>query len=180
MQLLCPGCMTRNFLQLWYSLLSLETKVRSPNRPWKIIYSDFRLTAQQGFRGSYLLAPWLELDLPHVQFEGIVETHNVGSQAFAIRGRLSLRICTEISCCPRLREYLSGWVGLVPGVLRVDASVLGLFGVLFTSYLDLWRASWSSLEVLIELLPEVLLLVPKSCVNNILQIPHSQVNLLHH
>jgi hypothetical protein len=34
--------------------------------------------------------------------------------------------------------------------------------------------------VLIELLPEVLLLVPKSYVNNILQIPQSQVNLLHH
>jgi hypothetical protein len=104
---------------------------------WKIICSDFRLTAQQGFWGSYILASWPELGLPHIQIEGIVEPHNFGSQTFAIRGRLSLQICTERSYCPGLREYLSGWVDLVgkhpsPGVLRVDALVLGLFGVLFT------------------------------------------------
>jgi hypothetical protein len=57
MQIRYPGCMARNCLQLWYSLFSLETKIRSPNQPWKIICSDFRLTAQQGFRGPYLLAP---------------------------------------------------------------------------------------------------------------------------
>jgi hypothetical protein len=160
-------------------------KIRSPNWSWKIICSDFGLTAQQGFRGSYLLVPWPELALPHVQVEGIVDAHNFGSQTFAIRGRLSLWICTERLCCPGLENLsqaeLISLVNIhVPRVLRVDASVLGLFGVLFTSYLDLWQASWSSLEVLIELLPEVLILVPKSCVNNILQIPHSQVNLLHH
>jgi hypothetical protein len=105
--------MARNFLQLWYSLLSLETKIRSPNRPWKIIYSDFGLTAQQRFRGSYLLAPWPELGLPHVRIKGIVEAHNFGSKTFAIRGHLSLRICTERSWCPGLREYLSGWVDLI-------------------------------------------------------------------
>jgi hypothetical protein len=70
--------------------------------------SDFGLTAQQGFRGLYLLSPLSELGLPHVQIEGIIEAHNFGSQTFAIKGRLSLRICTEISCCPELREYLSG------------------------------------------------------------------------
>jgi hypothetical protein len=89
------------------------------------------------------------LGLPHVQIEGIVKAHNFGSQTFAIKCRLSLRICTERSWCPGLREYLSGWVDLVgkhpsPGVLRVDAWVLGLFGVMFTSCLDLWWASWFS------------------------------------
>jgi hypothetical protein len=97
-----------NYLQLWYSFFSLEKKKRSPNRPWKIICSDFGLAAQQGFRGPYLLAPLSELGLPHVQIEGIVKAHNFGSQTFAIKGRLNLRICTERSCCPGLREYLSG------------------------------------------------------------------------
>jgi hypothetical protein len=48
------------------------------------------------------------LGLPHVQIKGIVEAHNFSSQTFAIKGCLSLRICTERSCCPGLREYLSG------------------------------------------------------------------------
>jgi hypothetical protein len=90
MKIRCPGCVLRNYIQLWYSFLSLETKIRSPNRPWKIICSDFGLTAQQGFRGPCLLAPLYELGLPHVQIEGIVETHNFGSQTFFIKGRLSL------------------------------------------------------------------------------------------
>jgi hypothetical protein len=113
MKIRCPGCMARNFLQLWYSFLSLKTKIRSPNRPWKIIYCDFGLTAQQGFQGPYLLAPLSELGLPHVQIEGIVGAHNFGSQNFVIRGHLSLRICTEISCCPGLWEYLLGLVDLI-------------------------------------------------------------------
>jgi hypothetical protein len=108
MQIWCPGYMARNFLHFWYSFLYSEMKIRSPNRPWKIICSDFTLTAQQGFRGPFLLAPLSELGLRHVQIEGIVEAHNFDSQTFAIRGHLSLRICTEISCCPGLREYLSG------------------------------------------------------------------------
>jgi hypothetical protein len=53
------------------------------------------------------------LGLLHVQIEGIIEAHNFGSQTFDIKGRLSLRICTERSCYPGLREYLSGWVDLV-------------------------------------------------------------------
>jgi hypothetical protein len=113
MQIRCPGCVPRNYLQLWYSFLALKSKIRSPNRPWKIICSDFGLTAQQGFWGLYLLAPLSELGLPHVQIEGIVESHNFGSQTFAIKDRLSLRVCTKRSCCPELREYLSGWVDLV-------------------------------------------------------------------
>jgi hypothetical protein len=51
MQIRCPGCMARNFLPLWYSFLSLEMKIRSPNRPWKIICSDFRLTRSRDFEG---------------------------------------------------------------------------------------------------------------------------------
>jgi hypothetical protein len=35
--------------------------------------SDFGLTAQQGFRGPYLLAPLFELGLPHVKIEGIIK-----------------------------------------------------------------------------------------------------------
>jgi hypothetical protein len=97
MQIRCPCCVPRNYLQLWYSFLSLKMKIKSPNRPWKIICSDFGLTAKQRFRGLYLLAPLSELGLPHVQIEGIVEAHNFGSQTFAIKDRLSLRICTERS-----------------------------------------------------------------------------------
>jgi hypothetical protein len=107
------SCVTWNYLQLRYSFLSLEMKIRSPNQPWKTISSDFGLTAQQGFGGPYLLAPWSEFGLPQVQIEGIVEAHNFGSQTFSIKARLSLWICTKRSCCLGLREYLSGWVDLV-------------------------------------------------------------------
>jgi hypothetical protein len=113
MQIRCADCVPRNYLQLWYSFLSLKTNIRSPNRPWKIICSDFGLTAQQGFWGLYLIAHLSEMGLSHVQIKGIVETHNFGSQTFAIKDSLSLRICTKRSCCPELREYLSGWVDLV-------------------------------------------------------------------
>jgi hypothetical protein len=61
------------------------------------ISSHFGRTAQLGFRGPYLLAPLSELGLPHVQIEGIVETHNFGTQTFSIKGHLSLQICTERS-----------------------------------------------------------------------------------
>ena len=183
MQIRCPGCVPRNYLQLWYSFLSLKMKIRSPNRSWKIICSDFGLTAQQGFRGLYLLAPLSELGLPHVQIEGIVEAHNFGSQTFSIKDLLSLRICTERSCCPELWEYLSGWVDLVgkhpsPRSFTCWCLVLGSFGVVFTSCLDLWRASWSSHKVLDELIPNVSSLTLISCVNNKLQNRHAGVNLI--
>jgi hypothetical protein len=41
------------------------------------------------------------------------QDHTFGSQTFAIKGRLSLRIRTERSCCPGLWEYFLGWVDLV-------------------------------------------------------------------
>jgi hypothetical protein len=74
-------------------------------------------------------------------------------------------------------SLFSGWV---PEDLHVDASVLGSFGVMFIACLDLWRASWSSLEVLDELTPKVSSLTLISCVNNKLQNRHASVNLLHH
>jgi hypothetical protein len=175
--------MARNFLQLWNSLLFLETKIRSSYRPWKIICSDFGLIAQQGFRGSYILAPLFEWGLPHVQIEGIDEAHNFGSQTFAIRGHLSLWIFTERSYCPGLREYLSGWlISLVnihvPGVLRVDASVPRPFRVMFIVCLDLCRVLWYSLELLDELIPKVSSITLIYCVNKKLQNRHARVNLI--
>jgi hypothetical protein len=58
--------------------------------------------------------------------------------------------------------------------------VLGLLGVVFTSLLDLYRASRSCHEVLNELIPEVLLSTLKPYINTKLQNRHAQVNLLYH
>jgi hypothetical protein len=58
--------------------------------------------------------------------------------------------------------------------------VLGLLGVVFTSLLDLYRASRSCHEVLNELIPGVLLSMLKPCINTKLQNRHAQVNLLYH
>jgi hypothetical protein len=58
--------------------------------------------------------------------------------------------------------------------------VLRLLGVVFTSLLDLCRASRSCHEVLNELIPEVLLSTLKPCINTKLQNRHAQVNLLYH
>jgi hypothetical protein len=140
------------------------------------------LSAQQVFRGPYLLAPCPELGLPHVQIEAIIETHNFCIQSFAIRGHLGHRICTQKSCCLGLREYLSGWVDLVGKPPSPRSFTCWCFGPwvvwsLFTLCLDLWRASWSSHKVLDELYPKVLLKVLKSYVNNILQKPHASANL---
>jgi hypothetical protein len=73
---------------VFISFLGNEDKI--PKTVSEDNLSDFGLTAQQAFRGPYLLAPLSELGFPHVQIEGIVEAHNFGSQTFAIRGRLSL------------------------------------------------------------------------------------------
>jgi hypothetical protein len=58
--------------------------------------------------------------------------------------------------------------------------VFGLLGVVFTSLLDLYRASRSCHEVLNELIPKVLLSTLKPCINTKLQNRHAQVNLLYH
>jgi hypothetical protein len=67
----------------------------------------------------------------------------------------------------------------VLGVFRLHGLVLGLLGVMFTSLLDLYRASRSSREVLNELIPEVLLSTLKSCINTKLQNRHAQTNFLY-
>jgi hypothetical protein len=173
MQIWCPGCVPRNYLQLLYSFLSLKTKIRSPNRPWKIICSNFGLTAQQWFRGLYLLAPLSELGLPHVQIEGIVEAHSFGSQTFAIKYRLSLRICTERSCCPKLREYLSGVVDLVgkhPSPRSFACWCFSPWVVWSLGHFVPWLVTGFMISSLTLI----------SCVNNKLQNRHASVNLLHH
>jgi hypothetical protein len=53
----------------------------------------------------------------------------------------------------------------VLGVLRLHGLVLGFLGVMFTSLLDLYRASRSCHEVLDELNPEVLLSTLNSYIN---------------
>jgi hypothetical protein len=63
-------------------------------------------------------------------------------------------------------------------VFRLHELILWLLGVMFTSLLDLCRASWSSHEVLDELYPEVLHLTLNSCINIKLQNRHVGTNLL--
>jgi hypothetical protein len=145
--------------------------------------SDFGLTGSRDFGGSYLIAPLSELGLPHVKIEGSVEAHNFGSQTFAIRGRLNLRICTERLCCPGLREYLSGWVDLVGKHPSPWSFACWCFGpwvvwslVHFVSWLvtGFMIFSWSACE----LIPKVSSLMLISCVNNKLQNRHATVNLI--
>jgi hypothetical protein len=87
MQIRCPDYVPRSYLQLWYSWLSLEMKIRSPKQPRKIISPISDLSTQQVFRGPYLLAPWPELAFLYVQIEAIIKAHKFGIQTFAIRGR---------------------------------------------------------------------------------------------
>jgi hypothetical protein len=168
MQIRCPGCVPRNYLNLWYSMLSLETASKDN-------LSDFGLVCAAGISRAISPSFLTRLGLPYVQIEAIVEAHNFGSQTFAIRVLLSLWICTERSWCSRLREYLSGWVDLVGNCF----GHLELWSLHVLS-LDLWRASWSSHKVLDELISKVSSSTLISCVNNKLQKPHARVNLLHH
>jgi hypothetical protein len=57
--------------------------------------------------------------------------------------------------------------------------VVGILGLMFTSLLDLYRASRSLHEVLDELIPEVLLSTLKSGINTKLQNRHARTNLLY-
>jgi hypothetical protein len=67
----------------------------------------------------------------------------------------------------------------VLGVFHLHGLVLGLLGVMFTSLLDLYRASRSCHEVLDELISEVSLSTLNSCVNVTLQNRHARTNLLY-
>jgi hypothetical protein len=81
----------------------------------------------------------------------------------------------EAPCPTRFGSFPTGsseffiFSGLVPRLL----------GVMFTSLLDLYRASRSCHEVLDELIPEVLHSTLKSCINTKLQNRHAQTNLLY-
>jgi hypothetical protein len=67
----------------------------------------------------------------------------------------------------------------VLGVFRLHRLVLGLLGVMFTSLLDLCRASRSCHKVLDELYPKVSLSTLNSCMNTKLQYQRAQTNLLY-
>jgi hypothetical protein len=67
----------------------------------------------------------------------------------------------------------------VLGVFCLHGLVLRLLGVMFTSLLELCRASWSSHEVLDELYPEVLLLMLNSCIKIKLQNQQARTKLLY-
>jgi hypothetical protein len=81
----------------------------------------------------------------------------------------------EAPCPTRFGTILTGsseffiFLGLIPRLL----------GVMFTSLLDLYRASRSCHEVLDELIPEVLLSTLKPCINTKLQNRHARMNLLY-
>jgi hypothetical protein len=66
----------------------------------------------------------------------------------------------------------------VLGVFCLHSLVLELLGVMFTSLLDLSRASWSSHKVLDKRCPEVLHIALKPCINIELQNRHAWANLL--
>jgi hypothetical protein len=70
--------------------------------------------------------------------------------------------------------------GYVLGVCHLLGLGPWALGVMFTSLLDLYRASRSCHEVLNELIPEALLSTLKPCVNTKLQNRHAQVKLLYH
>jgi hypothetical protein len=70
------------------------------------------------------------LGLPHVQIEGIVEAHNFGSQTFALKAVYASESAPKdhvvLRCENISRAELISLVNIqVPGVLHVDASVLG-------------------------------------------------------
>jgi hypothetical protein len=78
-------------------------------------------------------------------------------------------------CPARFDTFLTGsseffiFSGLVPGLL----------GVMFTTLLDLYRASRSCHKVLDELIPEVLFSILRPCINIKLQNRHARRNLLY-
>jgi hypothetical protein len=81
----------------------------------------------------------------------------------------------EAPCPARFGSFLTG----SSEFFIFSSLVLGLLGVMFTSLLDLYRASRSCHDVLNELILEVLLSTLKSCINTKLQNRHAQMNLLY-
>jgi hypothetical protein len=81
----------------------------------------------------------------------------------------------EAPCPTRFDSFLTG----SSEFFIFSSLVLGLLGVMFTSLLDLYRASRSCHEVLNELMSKVMLSTLKSCINTKLQNWHAQTNLLY-
>jgi hypothetical protein len=67
----------------------------------------------------------------------------------------------------------------VLGVFSLHGLVLRILGVMFTSWLDFYRALRSYHEVLDELYPKVFLSTLNSCINIKLQNRHARKNLLY-
>jgi hypothetical protein len=108
---------------------------------------------------------------------------DVASRVFYILPLLHVGPCRqflseldEAPCLARFGTFLAMSLEFV----IFSGLVLGLLGVMFTSLLDLYRASRSCHEVLNELIPGVLLSTLKPCINTKLQNRHAQVNLLYH
>jgi hypothetical protein len=81
----------------------------------------------------------------------------------------------EAPCPARFDSFLTGSseFSIFSGLVR------GLLGVMFTSLLDLYRASRFCHEVHNEFIPKVFLSILKSCINTKLQNRHAQTNLLY-
>jgi hypothetical protein len=91
----------------------------------------------------------------------------------------ALDVSFSAVCIELLVSQVSAFSVQVLKVFRLHGLVLGLLEVMFTSLLDLYRASWSSHEVRDELYPEVLDLALNSCINIKLQNQHARTNLLY-
>jgi hypothetical protein len=76
MQIWCLNCVEQNYIQLWYSMISLEMKIIPKMTSSDNLISNFSM--QQVFWGPYLLAPWSELGFPYVQIEALNKAHNFG------------------------------------------------------------------------------------------------------
>jgi hypothetical protein len=81
----------------------------------------------------------------------------------------------EAPCLARFDSFLTG----SSEFFIFSGLFTGLLGVMFTSLLNLYWASRSCHEVLDQLIPEVLLSTPKSCINTKLQNRHARTNLLY-
>jgi hypothetical protein len=91
----------------------LGNKDKVPKTASEDNLSDFRLVCTVGTLGVIFPTSLSRIGPSTCPNWSYHRAHNFGSQTIAIRGRLSLRIYTERSCCSGLWEYLSGWVDLI-------------------------------------------------------------------
>jgi hypothetical protein len=140
MQIQYPDCVPRNYLQL-IDFLWNEDKI--PKTASEDNLPDFGLVCAAGILGdhiSYLFDPIWAFHMskskvssrPKILVVKLLPVEAIEVSKSAPKHHVVLG-CENIS-----RAELISLVNIqVPGVLRVDATVLGLFGVLFTSCLDL-------------------------------------------